>query len=510
MPAKATTHLFDLIQSLTKQEKKELHKHAFDTKTNTIYFKVYQLIERSDDYNEELIIKEIGIKKSRFPEIKNYLFKLILKALEIINDGNVSEIKSLQEISQIIILNNKGLWQLALKRIDIAIRKLSNIENYQHVLMLIQLRDEIIFRFFPNNKTDKDVDIAFENFTNNTIHFFELNYYRYMFLKSILPVSIYEKKPYTLAFNNTINNKKIAIPDFPDTFYKKILVLRAECRMEIIKQNYDLAKKMSYSAVKFIKANQEKVSYLPLYLSYGFININMLACLKTGDYRNGITALNKIESILKTTQNKQRNNIDYLFFNINSMSLYSVSGNFEKAIEIGLPFYKKNKTSLTESMEMWTVFNYTMGYSYFALQDFKNTTKHFNQIINQPNVKIVRKDFFLKALFMEIILLFEKKELGLAENKIRNYKHLLKLNHNFDDYEKIMYTFLHTYLLKEGTIDFLKTFKNKYENTILNLGNYNSHLRYFDFISYLTSKIEGRHFVEVVRKANLKKLANLK
>lgn len=490
MPAVGDTYLFDLIRSLTKQEKIELHKHAFSGKSDNIYFKVYKLVEAFEEYDEVVLIKKAGIKKNRLPEIKNYLHKTILKTLEGIHGSNISQIRNFQEISQILILGYKGLFDQCLKRTNVALKRAIEKEDYVNALTLIENRDEANFRFLGNFESSSDINNAFEDYAHTLQQAYELAYYKYLFFKSLLPVSVFEKEPFDLSFNEKVNRFSIKAPDKPNTFQKKILLLRAQCRIAILEKDFKKAQKVSARAINYMKENPEKEAHLSAYLGYGFLNVHAGSCLFTGDYISGFETLKKIEDYLKIHHTSYQNNIDYLFFNVNKMSMHSVAGNFTTTIETGLAYHKKYRRQIELFIENNNIFSYNMGYCYFRLGDNKSSLKYLNRILNQSTEKRLRIDFFLKALFIECLIFIEKLELELAENKIRSFERALRGHNRMDEFERAMCTFLKNYLNSDMDKPFFKEQRELIHSKIRDLKDLNYHNRYFNILNWLDSKIK--------------------
>ena len=82
---KVSDDLFQLIKSMSKSEKgyfkKFASKHTIGEKN--IYVKLFDAMDRIDEYNELLIKKKFAGEKfaDKLYSTKNYLFNLILKAL---------------------------------------------------------------------------------------------------------------------------------------------------------------------------------------------------------------------------------------------------------------------------------------------------------------------------------------------------------------------------------------------------------------------------------------------
>ncbi len=486
MPAKGDTHLYELIKSLTKQEKADLYKNAFKGKINNIYFKVYKLIDTAEVYNEESIIKRVGIKKERLSEIKNYLTRIILKNLESIHGNNIEEIHSFQELSQIMVLKYKGLFDQCLKRINLVLKKAIEREDYIVVVFLLELRDEINSRYTGEVSSADDLQRSFETFYNASKHFIQTGYYKYQMWKAFLPTSVYEKKPFDLSFQIPPEKGNI-IGNEPDTFLKQILSMASFCRLAILKKDHKETINISSKALAIINKSPKR-KFLPVYLGYGFVNAHMLACLSTGEYERAFQSLKNIESFLRSSGSEYQNNLDLYYFNINKMSLYAAASNFQKVIELGNTYFINEKHLLKKMPESFNLFSYLMGYSYFMIGENKKANKHLGDLINLPNQKVLRIDFFIKALFVDLLQTLEKGDSKLAENKLRTYERLLRTNNYYDEYEKLMVIFLKNYINSEPTSKFFNDQKELTGKKLEALDNYFYHKRYFDFIKWLEKK----------------------
>ncbi len=499
MPSKGDTSLFDLIQSLTKQEKIELQKHVFAGKEDNLNYKIYKLLESTEEYDEDVVIKKADIKKERLPEIKNYLYRSILKTLETIHGNNISEIKAAQEISMMNVLGYKGLFKQLQKKISAGITRYEELEDYNSVVTLKQMRDELTFRFMPTGKTAEDVDDAFADLIVSIEDLYELNYYRYLFFKSILPFSVFESKTFKLEFKQSILDKKIEAPRKPDTFFKSIILYRAQCRLAVQEKNFELADQLSTMAIKYMEQFPDKEKNIPSYFAYGFYNVRAMSCLYTADHQKCYEALLSIDTHLNTRGTPYQNNIDHAFFSVNRMSFFNLVGNFNYSIEIGNQFRKKNEQLLESFPEHNHSFNYNMGYAYFGQNDHKSALKHLNEIIQNQKENILRVDLYTRALFLEILIFFEKNDLLFCENKIRSLERFLKNKDRLDDYEKLCLSLLKACINSDKSTAFFLDQKEKFMSRLNSIPSLNYQKRYFDIECWFDSKIKNLSLGKVLQ-----------
>ncbi|MCW3126036.1 MAG: hypothetical protein JWO03_1694 [Bacteroidetes bacterium] len=118
---KKTDRLFDLIRSLTRNEKGYFKKFSFiySKEENNLYVKLFDLIDRQREYDEEALIAKFakGKKNYNLSTAKNFLYDRILKSLEGYHAGrSTAEVRSY--LSQVEILIQKMLHGQAEKILD--------------------------------------------------------------------------------------------------------------------------------------------------------------------------------------------------------------------------------------------------------------------------------------------------------------------------------------------------------------------------------------------------------
>ena len=77
--------LHQLIKSLSKNEKAYIKKfaHKKESSKSELYYKLFGIIDRQDDYNEKKALKKVQsfLNNKQFSSAKNYLNSLILDSL---------------------------------------------------------------------------------------------------------------------------------------------------------------------------------------------------------------------------------------------------------------------------------------------------------------------------------------------------------------------------------------------------------------------------------------------
>mgnify|MGYP000371151749 FL=1 len=120
MPRKSSSKLHELIQSLTKSEKRYYKLHASFVMKNSEenqYLRLFDILERAKVYDEVKVMKELKDVKEYFV-IKNVLYSSILKSLAGLYAEKSSRMFTRSKLNEIDILFRKGLYKQGHKLID--------------------------------------------------------------------------------------------------------------------------------------------------------------------------------------------------------------------------------------------------------------------------------------------------------------------------------------------------------------------------------------------------------
>ena len=126
---KPSPELFNLIQSLSKSEKRFFKLSSSLQEGEKNYLKLFETIEKQQQYNEAEIKKKYENEKfiQHLPSEKNHLYKLILKSLRGYHSDNSINSILKQELKNIEILYNKALYKTKLLTLNDQLLKLIKI-----------------------------------------------------------------------------------------------------------------------------------------------------------------------------------------------------------------------------------------------------------------------------------------------------------------------------------------------------------------------------------------------
>jgi hypothetical protein len=119
MPNRNTDELFQLIQSLSKSEKRifKLHVKRISGSDDLKILALFDALDSMAEYDEEkLLRKNSSIQKQQLSNMKAYLYKQILSSLT--HSSPDIETQLSEQLIYARLLYNKGLYMQALKILD--------------------------------------------------------------------------------------------------------------------------------------------------------------------------------------------------------------------------------------------------------------------------------------------------------------------------------------------------------------------------------------------------------
>ncbi len=122
---------------MTANEKRYFRLNASQHGGNQKYLLLFDAIDRQEEYDEALLKEEFREEKfvRQFGVAKNYLYDLVLKSLRAYQAGSTTALQLRDTLSNVEILNDKGLFDQALK---ILRKGIALAEKHDHFLFLIE------------------------------------------------------------------------------------------------------------------------------------------------------------------------------------------------------------------------------------------------------------------------------------------------------------------------------------------------------------------------------------
>ncbi len=168
-------HLYELIQSLNKSEKRYFKIYFSNEQKEQKYLILYDALEKTKAYDEKKIKTQINdayIQK-HFAETKYYLYQLILKVLKHYRTENSVDNLLIEKIQNIEVLIQKALWEQADSELSKAKKMAYDYERFEFLTLLFSYQNRIIVSTRLHGYSAEDLEEfrneklqAFQNFSD--------------------------------------------------------------------------------------------------------------------------------------------------------------------------------------------------------------------------------------------------------------------------------------------------------------------------------------------------------
>ena len=255
-----------------------------------------------------------------------------------------------------------------------------------------------------------------------------------------------------------------------------------------------------------IELHPEQIKEAPrLYVST--MNSFILCCEYTGKWEELESSFEKVKQMLAVPAYANNNNILLRLIGCCSsvMHYYINRGEFGKGIELLKNVegsFTKVLSEINRSSEI--SFYYTFSYICFGAENYKRSLFWLNKILNATDTG-VRDDIRVSAHLLNLILHYELGNESQLEYYVRSTYRFLYKRHRLFKIETIMLELIRKKLPKIDSEKELMIVFTKLKLEMEKLAKdpqQKRSLDYFDFISWLESKISKRKFAEVVKESN--------
>jgi hypothetical protein len=498
--------LFVLIKSLSKSEKRQFKIFAsrLETSSNTKFIELFNILDKSENYDEKLILKSGSIKKVQLSNLKSYLYKQILVSIRLNIPSQNIRYQLREQIDFATILYNKGLYKQSLKILDKT--KQQAIENDEKYMAyeIVEFEKLIESQYITRSIQGRADELA--------IQAKELNYRNTISSKlSNLSLQLYGimlKMGYVKSdaeYQKIDNYFKKHIAKFDDKkfdFREKYWFYNANLWRSFLVQDFLSCYKYAHKWVILFYDNPNMIFLNPVFFLKG--NHYLLESLFMLKYKSNFKKyLLKLEEIISDPRFPVNDNIaslSFLYLYNNKLNYHILEGSFAES-EYLIPeiLHKMHHHSehLDEHHEM--LFYYKIACIYFGNEKHNESILYLEKIINNKNLSM-REDLMCFARLLYLICHYELGNDYHLESLLKStYKFMLKMNELQEVQKEIIRFVRNLNNIYPGDIkkEFIKMKERLVE---LDKNTYEKRaFLYLDIISWLESKIENRKIGDIIR-----------
>jgi hypothetical protein len=513
MSKKYSEDLFELIQRMSRSEKRYFKEFASRHTIGTInkIVVLFNKIEKQSrksagEYDEEKIIAKLTVPdKRRLPDLKLHLYKIILRSLNAYYSSSNIEITLKNQLISIQVLYEKALYKQCLKLVE-KCKELGRRYEKTIILMdVLEWEKKIAMANSYVDKSHKEIDQLYKTDTEKLIYNYKLS----TNLSYLRAKSLKERRKGYLRSERDLNFQRDLIQRMNNLSAKNILSHRDLSHLYNFQSNYYFSisdyKRSCKLDTKQMEIMEEKIHLIEeeprLYVTV--INNLILSLLNLEEFDKMPPLIKKLRN-LKVKSLRIKNDI-LMLANNRELGYYMNTGQFKPALEFVNAANKElqNKT-INKNEEM--VWAYITGSLYIVIVDYKKARRAFQQIINENNMDI-QSDLVCYSSILMLIIYFELEDTTMLEYNYKSvYRFLYKRNRLYK-FESLLLNFLKTHAHKMITKRQISAGFKKLKRELLPLTKHNYEKKafeYFDFISWLDSKIENLPLQQVVLR-NLKR-----
>lgn len=506
MPKSPSKNLFKLIKSLTVPEKIYIKNRVRkDEQGSANYYKMLDLIDSQQAYNEEQVARGLGVKISNtFAKQKGYLYGIILKRLEEFNAEESKETEATHLLLQVKILQDKSLFDQAEKLLE---KVKSLAENYDLVFLNQSLLMRKLFLIRAKKEYEKIRSGEFEKEIARTVGLAE-NYLMYNLYGTQLEYLAQQFIVARTAQQHNSITQLLKLPHFSD---KKLasnnrsmgLYFLTKSKLLSMIGRHEEACELINSYVDFLKKNR---SYNENFFQNYFIAIhNKISFeLMLKKYSSAKKSLSDFEKYLQLARTELEEPLlikAILNYFMSKSSFNFLKGDFDSSLNLIENI--KIDISLEKIGPLYfTLIRFHFAVIYLCLGNFKKSGKYISEVLKAIGNNENFQSYVSVLKVMQLIVYYEMNEQDVMAYSIRStYHFLLKRNKLFKT-ENAILKFIRVKLpkansrkeliayFKELRLDLEIIIGDPYEKTFLD---------YFDLTAWLESKIQNRSMSDILK-----------
>jgi hypothetical protein len=498
--------LFDLIHSLTKSEKRSFKlyaKRSGDT-SSAKFVRLFDIMERMSRYDEAAILKKLdGVSKAQFSNQKVHLYAQLLASLRQSYLNHDIDIQLREQLDYIRLLYKKGLYDQSLRLLNKAKNVTGQYRKDLFQLSLLdyekQIRSQQVFDLEEDqvNELDLRTNESMKRF-GLVQHFFSIAIkLKARFVEKGVVKNEEERLELKRLYGDDLNKHDEAEMMFNEQFY----LYRAFYWYSYLTYDFESC---THYAVKWVNLFEEtgmdtkrRAAFLK------GLNRLLQSAFRANDVAYFDQYYDKLLAFDQQAGKPLASNTALLLTKYRAIQLFNsiflhASFTLQLAeVEDTLEAVKEHQDFMDRHTLL--IIYYKAAIYFFALHAYDRALELMEHVIeDKGNLRSDLKGF---ARIVRLIILYEQAEEDKLERKIRTTYAYLKLQENLGAFQSAILEFIkdlgniYPQDIKEG----FRGLKAQLEQ--LREDKYQSRpLLYFDIISYLDAKIEGKTFAAIVKR----------
>jgi hypothetical protein len=498
MPNRSTDHLFQLVHSLQKAEKRnfKLYIQRNSSNENLKIVQLFDALDKMAEYDETALLKKTpDIKKQQLPNIKAHLYKQLLASLRLLQSAGRLDIQLREQMDYASILYDKGLYLQSLKILE-KLKEVAGANQQVGVLVQVLALEKNIEALHITRSLDDRAgrlaseaeDIAQKLVLVTTLSNLSLQLYGW-YIKNGHARNSEDEAMLTRFFQQHL---PCTITE-GHTFYQRLYYYQSWCWYAFIRQDFLQYYRYTQKWVNLFEAQPFMTPLEPAHYIKGMHNL-LNAHFALRNFSKFDSTIQAFEAFAQTdtVQQSANNSIQvFVYLYIAKINQHFLHGTFEEGLQL-VPQIEEKLAAYALHLDRHRVlvFYYKIASLYFGSGDFGTAIDYLNKIINW---KVdLRNDLQCYARLLHLIAHYELGNYDLLEYLTKSvYRFMAKMK-NLSVVEDEVFRFLRQAFhlsarqLKpafEALLDKLKRLEgNRFEVRAF---------AYLDIVSWLESKVSS-------------------
>lgn len=497
--------LFQLVHSLTRQEKRYFKlyasRHAIGGENK--YVALFDAIEQQDAYDEAAIKQKF--KKEAFIKqlhvAKNYLYKIILHSLRHFHESRSEDNFSIQ-MRHAELLFNKGLYQQSEKTLDKAKKFAAENEHFLQLLEVYRWERQIAQSRNDFNWLESYVQQGLQaefELMDKYRNFLEFQTLSYQVLIPYWKKGTIRNESEKEALKQLFERPLFQSDEYAQSFFAQYFYLNArfsyhfmigevEASYPYVQQLVALFKTLDVSSIKGKIVTHYMSSLTNLYSVQRLLGL----------FEEVSHTLQQLRE-LPTKSLSQKRHLFVRSFNL-EVDFYLSTGQFNKGVQQIIPLeaiFHTYRESVDKQQRLGVYYN--LAYLYFGAADYEHALDWVNRLLQDSDLK-TREDIHCFGRILNLIIHYELGNDQLLEYAVQATTRFLSRRQRLFQVEAVMLKLMRRYPKWITPKDKVNGFRKLHtEMEALKADEFECRaFEYFDFTAWMTSKVEGAPFEQVV------------
>ncbi|MEY3052010.1 MAG: hypothetical protein RLY31_1795 [Bacteroidota bacterium] len=507
MASTTTDHLFRLIKSMTKAEKRSFKLYvnrSGGAGDAALFVQLFDVLDKQQEYDEEGIFQKVSaLKRSQLSNMKRHLYRQVLTSLRLLHISRNSDVALREEIDFARILYNKGHFQQSQKILD-RIKSIAT-QSHQDLLRLeiIEFEKTIEHRHITHLSESRidELAAASEQCLEVVSHITNLSNLALKLFSIFVKTGHVKNEQETLFVTEYFNSTFPPLDYDRLSFYEKVHYCQCHVWYYYILQQFPLHFRYTQRWVDLFEETPAMKEADPELYLRGLHSL-LTALFYMARHDRYCQVLRELERFIARTADHFDTNLEiqaFTFLYTAKINKHYLEGSFREGLYL-VPELMEKLERYGEFLDAHRklVFYYKIACLYFGSGDNSRAIDYLNDIINYRAGSLL-SDIQCYARILYLIAHFELGNYGLLEYLVKSVYRFLGKMEDLNLVQREILTFLRREI-RTSPRELRRAFiqlKARLEK-LRELPNERRAFLYLDIISWLESKIEGKTVADVI------------